>query len=71
MGNIYTLHFPNTKAKEEKGPFNWGSWVNPPPESKYLITKGYLTLPKGQTLCDSSIKTDPWAPTLFIYMCYF
>ena len=47
----------------KKRPFNWGSWVNPPLVfsrfSKYLITKDPLTLPKGQTFCDSSSKTDP------------
>ena len=59
---LYPLFFPNTKAKEEKRPFNWGSWVNPPPvfcqQSKYLITKGPLTLPIGQTFCGNSIETD-------------
>ena len=53
---LYPPFFPNTKAKEEKSPFIWGSWVNPPPvfckQSKYLITK-------VQTFCESSIETDP------------
>ena len=64
MGIIYTLHFPNTEDKKsKKGPLNLGSWVNSPPvlcqQSKYLITKVHLTLPKGQPFCDSSIETDP------------
>ena len=33
-------------------------------QSKYLIDKGPLTLPKGQTFCGSSIETNPWVPCL-------
>ena len=61
---VYTLQFFSIeRIKSKKGPFNLGSWVNPPPvfcqQSKYLITKDPLTLSKGQTFYGSSIKTDP------------
>ena len=65
LGMFYTLHFfPKERPKRgKKRPFKWGSWVihhlcsasNP----NYLIPKGPLILPKGQTFCGSSIETDP------------